>query len=67
MSVALASVGRQDRSADPLCTRLDGMLAELTDAVAGCADLRDAGVVSDAERIERIGRLEQLKAAAAAP
>jgi hypothetical protein len=42
------------------------MLAELAAAVAECADLRDAGVVSDAERIERIGRLEQLKAAAAA-
>jgi hypothetical protein len=67
LSVGLASVGRQDRSADPLCVRLDGMLSELADAVAGCADLRDVGVVSDAERTERIARLEQLKAAGAAP
>jgi hypothetical protein len=46
MSVALASVDRQDRLADRLCARLDGMLAELAEAVAGCAELRDVGGVS---------------------
>jgi hypothetical protein len=66
MSVGLALVDRPDRSADPLCVRLDKMLAELAEAVAACAQLRDVGAVSDAERIDRIARLEQLKAAAAA-
>jgi hypothetical protein len=63
MSVALVSGDRQDRLADPLCARLDGMLAELAEAVA---ELRDVGEVTDGERIDRIGRLEQLKAAVAA-
>src|SRR5829696_672789 len=66
MSVALVSGDRQDRLADPLCARLDGMLAELAAAVAGCAELRDVGEVTDRERIDRIGRLEQLKAAVGA-
>src|SRR5829696_6341671 len=66
MSVALVSGDRQDRLADPLCARLDGMLAELAEAVAGCAERRDVAEVSDGERIDRIGRLEQLKAAVAA-
>ena len=56
---------RQDRSADPLGARLDAMLSELADAVAVCAELRDVGEVSDGERIDRIARLERLKAAAA--
>ena len=42
------------------------MLSELAAAVAACADLRDVGVVSDGERIDRIARLEKLKAAAGA-
>ena len=66
MAVALVSGDRQDRLVDPLCARLDGMLAELAEAVAGCAELRDVGEVSDGERIDRIARLEQLKAAVAA-
>src|SRR5215207_1673543 len=66
MSVALVSGGRRDRLVDPLCARLDGMLAELAAAVAGCAELRDVGEVSDGERIDRIARLEQLKAAVGA-
>src|SRR5215203_7218454 len=41
------------------------MLAELAEAVA-CGELRDVGGVSDAQRIDRIARLEQLKAAVAA-
>src|ERR671913_2238964 len=66
MSAALALVDQQDCLADPLCAQLDGMLSELAAAVAACADLRDVGVVSDGERIDRIARLEKLKAAAAA-
>ena len=66
MSAALASVDQQDCLADPLCAQLDGMLSELAAAVAACADLRDVGVVSDGERIDRIARLEKLKAAAGA-
>jgi len=66
MSVALVSGDRQDRLVDPLCARLDGMLAELAAGVAGCAERRDVGGVSDAQRIDRIARLEQLKAAVAA-
>ena len=65
MSVGVASAPVMASPVDPLCVRLDGMLAELAQAVAGCADLRDVGEVSDAARIERIARLEQLKAAAA--
>jgi Domain of unknown function (DUF222) len=65
MSTGVAVVDRQDRSADPLCARLDAMLSELANAVAVCAELRDVGEVSDAERIDRIARLERLKAAAA--
>src|SRR5918994_4603070 len=64
MSAALASVDQQDCLADPLCAQLDGMLSELAAAVAACADLRDVGVGSDGERIDRIARLEKLKAAA---
>src|SRR5215211_1068313 len=65
MSAGVAVMDRQDRSADPLCARLDAMLSELADAVAVCAELRDVGEVSDGERIDRIARLEKLKAAAA--
>jgi hypothetical protein len=66
MSVALASAPVMASPMDPLCVRLDGMLAELAEAVAGRADLRDVGELNDVARIERISRLEQLKAAAAA-
>ena len=67
MSVGLAVAPEIASSpVDPLCVRLDKMLAELAEAVAACAQLRDAGAVSDAERIDRIARLERLKAAAAA-
>jgi hypothetical protein len=65
MSAGVAVMDRQDRSADPLCARLDAMLSELAGAVAVCAELREVGEVSDGERIDRIARLEKLKAAAA--
>jgi len=65
MSVGVASVPEIAVPVDPLRDRLDGMLSVLAEAVAGCADLRNVGGVSDAARIDRITRLEQLKAAAA--
>src|SRR5215207_7238707 len=66
MSVGVASVPEIASPVDSLCVRLDGMLLELAEAVAGCVELRDVGEVTDAARIDRITRLEQLKAAAAA-
>src|SRR5215204_39082 len=66
MSVGVASVPEIALPVDSLCDRLDGMLLELAEAVAGCVELRDVGGVSDGARIDRIARLEQLKAAAAA-
>src|SRR5215213_1403029 len=64
MSVGGASGREIAVPVDSLCVRLDGMLSVLAEAVAGCADLRNVGGVSDAARIDRITRLEQLKAAA---
>ena len=66
MPVGVASAPEIDPPVDPPCARLDGMLSELAEGVAACVDLRNAGEVSDAERIDRIARLERLKAAAAA-
>jgi hypothetical protein len=66
MSVGVASVPEIASPVDSLCDRLDGMLSELAEAVAGCVELRDVRGVSDAARIDRLTRLEQLKAAAAA-
>src|SRR5215204_4081129 len=66
MSVGVASVPEIASPVDSLSDRLDGMLSELAEAVAGCVELRDVGEVTDRERIDRITRLEQLKAAAAA-
>src|SRR5215204_3315260 len=67
MSVGLASAPEMIAPPlDPLCARLDGMLAELAEAVAGGAELRDVAEATDRERIDRIARLEQLKAAVAA-
>ena len=47
-------------SPDPMVARLDEVLAELAAAVADCTP------VADAARIDRIARLEQLRAATAA-
>lgn len=55
-----------DLVVDPLTGSLNEMLAGLADGVAECSDLEDAGEVLDAVRIDRIARLEKLKAAAAA-
>jgi hypothetical protein len=54
-----------DLLVDPQTDWLDGVLAGLADGVE-CASRRDAGDVSDAVRIDRIGLLEKIKAAAAA-
>ena len=62
----MVSVPVADLIADPLTGWLDRVLAGLADGVAECANLPDVGEVSDAVRIDRIARLEKLKAAAAA-
>ena len=41
MSVGVASAPEIASPVDPLCDRLDGMLSELAEAVAGCVELRD--------------------------
>jgi hypothetical protein len=51
---------------DPLTGWLDDVLAGLADGVAACKSSRDGGALSDAVRIDRIARLEKIKAAAAA-
>jgi hypothetical protein len=50
---------------DPQTGWLDAVLAGIADGVADCART-DAGLVPDAMRIDRIARLEKIKAAAAA-
>jgi hypothetical protein len=57
---AVQVVEAEEPAADPLVARLDGLLAELGGAVADCT------LVSDAARIDRIARLEQLRAVTAA-
>jgi hypothetical protein len=57
---AVQVVEAERPAADPLVARLDGLLAELGAAVADCT------AVSDAARIDRIARLEQLRAVTAA-
>jgi hypothetical protein len=52
-----------DRITDPQTAWLDDVLACLAEGAAGCAD---RSVVSDAARVDRIARLEHIKAAAAA-
>jgi Domain of unknown function (DUF222) len=51
---------------DPLTGWLDDVLAGLADGVAECEGLRDGAEVPDAVRIDRIARLEKLKAATSA-
>jgi hypothetical protein len=66
MSAVLGEEPRLGAATDPLTGELDDILTVLADGVAACAELRDAGAVSDRDRIERIARLEAIKAAAAA-
>lgn len=62
MAVTVVPEG-SDRITDPQTAWLDDVLACLAEGVAGCAD---RSVVSDAARVDRIARLEHIKAAAAA-
>jgi hypothetical protein len=64
MSVAVLAEPVADLVVDPLTGWLDAVLAALADGVAACE--RTANEVPDAARIDRIARLEKLKAAAAA-
>lgn len=66
MSVAFALEPVAELAPDRLTARLDDMLSDLAAGVAACADRREVGEVSDRVRIDRIARLERLKAAAAA-
>jgi len=58
--MALVEVSTPPTSVDPLAMRRDAVLAELGVATA------DASAVSDQHRIDRIARLEQLRAVTAA-
>ena len=55
-----------DPVGDPQTGWLDAVLACLAEGVTECASRGDAGGGSDAARIDRIARLEKIKAAAAA-
>ena len=65
MAVAVVPELAADLQVDPQTEWLDGMLAGLADGVADCASPRSSAV-PDAVRIDRIARLEKIKAAAAA-
>ena len=64
VAVAIAVEPVADLVVDPLTGWLDAVLAGLAEGVAACE--RTAEGVPDAVRIDRIARLEKLKAAAAA-
>jgi hypothetical protein len=65
MAVAVALEAVADPVVDPLTGWLDDVLSGLATGVADCASA-ESDPVSDAARIDRIVRLEKLKAAAAA-
>jgi hypothetical protein len=65
MAVAVAPEVVADPVVDPLTGWLDCVLSGLAVGVADCASA-DSGGVADAARIDRIARLEKIKAAAAA-
>jgi hypothetical protein len=66
MAIAVLPAPSKDLATDPKTGWLDGVLVGLAQGVAECASPRDAGEVSDAVRVDRIARLEKIKAAAAA-
>ena len=66
MAVTVIPAPAADLVVDPQTGWFDDVLACLAAGVGECASLGDAGVVSDAVRIDRIARLEKIKAAAAA-
>ena len=55
-----------DQVIDPQTGWLDDVLASLAEGVAECASPGDPGEVPDAARVDRMARLEKIKAAAAA-
>ncbi len=66
VAVAVVPEPAADLVIDPQTGWLDDVLACLAEGVAECASPRDAGGVSDAMRVDRIARLEKIKAAATA-
>jgi hypothetical protein len=65
VTVAVAPEALVDSVIDPLTSWLDDVLSSLAAGVADCASAEPGGA-SDAARIDRIARLEKIKAAAAA-
>jgi hypothetical protein len=66
MALAAVLEPSTDLAIDPRTFWLDEVLAGLAQGVAECASRPYAGEVSDGMRIDRIARLEKIKAAAAA-
>jgi len=66
MSVAAVLEPVTDLVIDPKTVWLDEVLAGLADGVAGCESPGNLSEVPDAVRVDRIARLEKIKAAAAA-
>jgi hypothetical protein len=66
VAVAVVAEPVADRVVDPQTDCLDEVLGGLAGDVVECASLRDSVEVPDAVRIDRIARLEKIKAAAAA-
>jgi hypothetical protein len=65
VAVSLVSAPTSDLI-DPQTSWLDAVLAGMAESVSDCARAQNAGEVPDAVRIDRIARLEKIKAAAAA-
>jgi hypothetical protein len=66
VAVALVPEPASDLVNDPQTEWLDDVFGCLAEGVAACASRGNAGGVPDAVRIDRIARLEKIKAAAAA-
>jgi hypothetical protein len=66
MAVAVLSASDTGQISDPQVAWFDNVLACLAAGVAECAGSGDSLDVPDAVRIDRIARLEKIKAAAAA-
>jgi hypothetical protein len=66
MAVAVAPEPVTDPVIDAQTGWLDEVLAGLAEGVAACTSQRDTAEVPDAVRIDRVARLEKIKAAAAA-
>jgi hypothetical protein len=66
VAVTLVPEPAADLIIDPQTGWLDDVLAGLAEGVAECASPEEAAGVSDAVRVDRMARLEMIKAAAAA-